>query len=141
MYLPLNRNGKFITCTIVDDDDWEKIKDYRWGVTTWGYVRAYRQVNGGQKAIYMHKLLLGIQDSDLQGDHINFDRLDNRKSNLRVATRSENRANRRTGWVKGISGYRGVTWYDPYKIWRVRVKVEKREIFTSVVHPIFEEDY
>ena len=55
----------------------------------------------------MHRFLLDAPVG-LVVDHINHDGLDNRRSNLRLATYAQNAANRRRG--KTNSGYKGVTW-------------------------------
>ncbi len=60
-------------------------------------------------------------------DHINGNRLDNRKCNLRLATRSQNLQNsrKRTGCS---SRFKGVNWLGQNKRWRARIKVFGKEI-------------
>lgn len=55
-------------------------------------------------------------------DHINHDTLDNRKSNLRVVTVSENQQNRKGSRAGSKSGVRGVSWDEKNKDWIVNVK-------------------
>jgi hypothetical protein len=66
----------------------------------------------------MHRLIMGFPQARV--DHINGDGLDNRLVNLRLATKSQNRANcpvRRDN----TSGYTGVTWHPVSGKWRSRI--------------------
>lgn len=72
-------------------------------------VSAHRDESGDVKTVKMHRLLLGLPDDDpRQGDHINRNPLDNRRSNLRPATVTQNAANRGHG-PGGTSRFRGVS--------------------------------
>lgn len=94
---------------IVDADEYEKLNHYTWHVSSHGY--ACRVEN--KKTIYMHQILNQTPEG-FQTDHINRNRLDNRKANLRTVTWSENQLNTglrvdsKTG-EKGISK-KGVKW-------------------------------
>ena len=59
-------------------------------------------------------------------DHINGKRADNRWSNLRSATRSQNCANARLKKLN-TSGFKGISWDRRRKKWRARIKVEYQE--------------
>lgn len=93
---------------LVDYDDFEKVKDFKWHKDNNGYAASYLYMGKGErKFINMHRLILNNPETGLRVDHINLDKLDNRKSNLRVATASEN------AWNTGIrstntTGYKGV---------------------------------
>ena len=92
---------------IVDPDDIVDISQYKWHITTKGYAARRRRVSEGGGIELLHRRILGIEGS-AQGDHINRDKLDNRRANLRTATGSQNQANR--GLDKSnTTGYRGVT--------------------------------
>jgi hypothetical protein len=91
-----------------DESDSDAIKGKKWCVYTYGrgkikkqYVTAYE--NG--ENIYMHRLLMDARQSE-QVDHINMNGLDNRRSNLRIATKSQNSANKPS--YGGSSKYKGV---------------------------------
>ena len=100
---------------IVDDEDYERLNKRKWyanghfGRPT--YAISSTKINGKQTLLRMHRVLLGLVDSKLYGEHKNGNGLDNRKSNLRIATSSQNQANR--GLPKNnTSGYKGVQ-YNP----------------------------
>ncbi len=104
--IPLTK-GKY---AIVDDDDYNVI-----GQVSWCYANVGYAVNS--KLGYMHRCIMKPAPG-LQVDHINHDKLDNRKSNLRVCTNAQNTANRPK--MKSKSGYKGI-WYwkarDKYKVY------------------------
>jgi hypothetical protein len=73
----------------------------------------------------MHRLIL-TAPSELQVDHINQNRLDNRRDNLRLATRSQNNAHRRM-MPSNSSGYRGVNRHKQQ--WEARIKYQNQRIY------------
>lgn len=58
-------------------------------------------------------------------DHINSNRIDNRFSNLRMATKSQNQHNRVIG-CDNTSGYKGVNWDSHSKKWRARIRYRRK---------------
>ena len=78
---------------------------------------------------YLHRVILErlLSRPLLKGevvDHINMNKLDNRRENLRVATRSQNQENR--GMPRNNkSGYKGVSWVKKDKKWTARIKHNK----------------
>lgn len=86
---------------LVDDEDYEKLSDVKWYLHEKGYA-----INSRSKR--MHRLVNGTPKGK-QTDHINGDKLDNRRSNLRTCD------NRRNHYNKGLrkdnkTGYKGVAW-------------------------------
>ena len=58
-------------------------------------------------------------------DHINGDKLDNRRANLRLANRSQNNANKPAR--KGLSSkYKGVSWDKNKEKWRAYIQINKK---------------
>lgn len=101
--IKIHNNKKECYATI-DDEDYDSIRQYRW-VLSRGYA-IYSGCEGGKKfTISMHRLIMNPKKHE-QIDHINRDRLDNRKSNLRICTHAQNCQN--TSRRGGRSGYRGV---------------------------------
>lgn len=91
--------------TIVDDEDYERIinSDYQWyAIHNRKTYYAYGHRNG--EYMLMHRFIMGAP-SNLEIDHINRNGLDNRRSNLRLATPSQNRCN---AIYPNKTGYRGV---------------------------------
>lgn len=123
--IPLTR-GKY---AIVDPEDYARLSRHKWYVhASWGtYYAAYsRCENGKQRHYYMHRIITGAAD-DMVVDHINGNGLDNRRANLRAATRVQNRWNRRKRRV-GSSRYKGVDRYAAKGKWRARISLDKKKI-------------
>lgn len=71
-----------------DIEDYEKIKPYTWSYDDRSYVVMYTQ----EKTKRMHRLIMNAKEDDIV-DHINHKCFDNRKSNLRIVTSSQNNMN------------------------------------------------
>lgn len=101
--IPLSQ-GKF---ALVDDDDFERVSKWKWSYfkAQDGCERAVR--NNGKTSVYLHRFLVE-PPKGYEVDHIDHDGLNNQKSNLRIATRSQNAANRRLQ-SNNTSGYIGVS--------------------------------
>jgi len=103
---------------LVDDADYERVSRFKWHAVKDG-CRSYAKAWWGQKKIQMHRLIMGFPDSFI--DHINHESLDNRRSNLRLCTSSQNMQNQLP--VRGSSSvYKGVTWQKRDKIWYGQIK-------------------
>ena len=104
---------------LVDDVDFEWLDQYKWfcDKTHSGY-RAMRHnptKNGKRKMVYMHREIMDAS-SGIQVDHINHSTLDNRRSNLRLCTNTENTRNGRKR-TNNTSGFKGVIWKKDHKKW------------------------
>lgn len=82
--------GRF---AIVDDADFELISSHKWYFDS-GYATRRIKTEKSNKAFRMHQQIIGLKDN-LVIDHLNGNGLDNRRNNLRFATRSENAHNRK----------------------------------------------
>lgn len=78
------KNGKGKFC-IVDDDIFDRYGELRWHLSDTGY--AVRRMN--HKTTRLHRLIMDCP-GELVIDHINGNKLDNRRSNLRICTQKEN---------------------------------------------------
>lgn len=78
-------------------------------------------------ALRLHRILLNAP-SGLEVDHINHDSLDNRRENLRLATRSENRQNLKHALRNNkSSGIRGISWHKHDKTWVVAITTQGKQ--------------
>lgn len=115
---------------IVDDEDFDYLNQWkwfaRWQESTQSFY-AVRSVNTGDQiyTIFMHRLIMEAPEGTKVDHRYPAETLNNRRSNLRMATKQENNRNRRTG-KNNTSGYKGVSWHSKLKTWRVRIKVESQ---------------
>ena len=112
---------------LVDDEDYVWLTERKWFTHSGGY--AVRNINTGTRRnagiSYMHRVILGVA-SGVQVDHINGNKLDNRRSNLRVCTTRENQQNRRSR--KGReTAYKGDRWDARRRRWNARITVNGKE--------------
>lgn len=124
--IPLSKEGKnrgkFVA--LVDDSDHEMLSRYNWSlfmVKTNNYARAI--IDG--KGVLMHRLILGLTDPKILGDHADTNGLNNQRSNLRIATRTQNGVNRK---ACGTSKYLGVH-LDKYKYWITQISINKKQTY------------
>ena len=96
----------------------------------WYFNKGYARTNisdgaGGQKNIKLHRLIMSAP-SGMEVDHINLNKLDNRRANLRIATASQNQRNR-GAYTTNTSGYKGVVWHKGANKWRARIVCEGKK--------------
>ncbi len=108
----------------VDDEDFERISMHKWCVSLNGTTQYATRWTTGNHAIRMHNEIMGRKGVD----HRNGDGLDNQKSNLRFATRSQNNSNRRR-FKNNTTGTKGVDFSKQWNKFRVRIQVDKKSIF------------
>jgi hypothetical protein len=103
-------NGGFVA--VVDEEDYEWLNKYTWKVANKfceanRYVITIVELDGKQKTILMHRMIMKPSDG-VYVDHINGNKLDNRRCNLRLCTIAENNLNKRGSSYKKSSKYKGV---------------------------------
>lgn len=104
-----------------DTEDYNKIKDYYWSYDKNGYV-----ISGCSGKIRFHRLVMNCPD-DMFVDHINHNKYDNRKSNLRIVTLSQNNMNKQIQ-SNNTSGVTGVAWLDKAQRWLAYIKKNRQTI-------------
>lgn len=114
---------------IVDVADYDWLSEFKWYAAFASNIQSFYAVRrSGHDRVYMHREILGLVGGDKRfGDHISGDTLDNRRSNLRVATHAENKRNQ-CKQKNNTSGYKGVCWYVNQG-WIARITVDNKRIF------------
>lgn len=93
---------------IVDEGDFEKLARWKWSIDGSGYPQRSTAIGGKRRPIRMHREILGLVGREM-ADHIDGNRLNNRRCNLRRCVPSQNLSNR--GKIRtNRSGYIGVSW-------------------------------
>lgn len=101
-----NRKKEIVAVTIVDDEDYDRLSEQSWYLHGTGYVSSTHR----GKFSLMQRMVLGLVPGDGKiADHINRDKLDNRRSNLRVAADFFESAQNRDRPPGKYSRFRGVT--------------------------------
>jgi len=112
--------------TLISLEDVERCSNLKWYLSGTLYVCS----GGKEKAIYLHKLIMnGSKDNYV--DHINHNKLDNRRLNLRICTNQQNAMNR----VKAIdntSGTTGVTWHKASDSWLAKIGCKHKCIHLGI---------
>jgi hypothetical protein len=112
-----------------DLEDYDKIKDYHWFIDPQGYVRT------SNPSRRMHRIILGLNDSNIMVDHIHHKKFDNRKSELRIATNSQNQMNRDIP-SQNKSGFRGVSWHKNKNAWIVQIGINGKLKYIGIFKDI-----
>jgi len=118
----------------IDDDDFEEVSRYRWHAhrvhahAPWYAVANLpRPRSTGRNSLRMHMLLMGEAPEGKTVDHRNGNGLDNRRSNLRWATVSEQRWNSGLS-RKNTSGFKGVSFDKSRGKYRAQIRVAERYV-------------
>lgn len=119
-----DRNGLIRAAALVDDEDFEWLNSVKWSLHCRGYAQHYPSPIGGKRlCVLMHRHILGLGLGDgLVADHINANRLDNRRENLRVGDYVLNAQNTLGRGDRG-GRYRGASWDKANQKWMAHAHV------------------
>jgi len=124
---------------MVDDDDFEELNKYKW-CASWDrdcfYVTRKVRINGKQKTLLMHRVIMNAQDGDII-DHIDRVPLNNQKSNLRLCSLSQNQHNRKIN-SNNSTGYKGIS--PSRKGYKAQIQLNGKKIYLGI-RPTAEEAY
>ena len=107
---------------LIDPEDAGLVGDRNWNLSGSGYAISNASKRKGTPYAYMHRLICDPADG-LVVDHINGDKLDNRRSNLRAVSQVINQANRHRVKRVSASGHRGVYWNRRDENWCAQIHV------------------
>ena len=116
---------------LIDDEDFEIVSKYKWYATWSPDTKSFyamtniRKLDGKQTTLQMHRIIMNAQKGQ-QVDHIHHNTLDNRKSEMRLCSGSQNQHNsgKRTN---NTSGFKGVSWHKATQKWYARIKLNGKE--------------
>lgn len=108
---------------IIDTEDARKISEYYWRIEKDGYVTGYCKGNRTN----VQRLIMNCPD-EMCVDHINRDKRDNRKENLRICTIAQNNMNHSAG-KNNKSGYVGVIWKRRYAKWEAYITLNRKTYY------------
>lgn len=111
-----------------DLEDYCLIKDYCWMEDKLGYVVSREFNNGKSKEIKFHRIVMNCDDSKIFIDHINHNKLDNKKVNLRKCTQQKNSQNRLLP-KNNTSGIMGVTYRKDTNKWRSMITCDGKRLY------------
>lgn len=122
-----NKNEKFC----IDREDFDKVKDYCWRIDiNAGYVIANSR-DGTNRIVWLHRMIMDINNDNIYVDHKNWDKTNNKKSNLRLATKSENNINIKRKF-NNTSGYTGVTFNKKSGKYIARISINGNRIYLGM---------
>lgn len=107
-----------------DLEDYNKIKEKCWSEDPSGYIYTHFPRD---KTIWLHRFIMS-PDDNLIVDHINHNRADNRRSNLRICSYSQNAMNKCIQ-KNNKSGYTGVLWIEKVHKWRAQIRKDGKNIY------------
>lgn len=109
-----DKQYNIIAKAIIDKEDIDKIKNIKWRLNCNGYV-----VNNSKVSIFLHRRIL---DTNELVDHKDGNRLNNRKNNLRIATKSQNQMN---------VNYKGIYLYNNDR-WLAKIKLNGKQVHIGI---------
>lgn len=122
---------------MVDDEDYPWLSEDDWRLQKDGYV--VRSVSMGKRGscrtIYLHRVVMNVPLA-VEIDHRKHNKLDNRKSQLRIASKSQNAQNSRKQKRHTSSRFKGVCWQHDSLKWRTYITVRRKRIHLG----LFEEE-
>jgi len=125
-YIPLTRNQ----IAVVDASDFEWLDQWNW-CAAWSdftksfYAQRYRGVS-------MAREILGCEKGE-DAEHWNGNTLDNRRQNLRKATRQQNCQNRKMR-SDSKCGFKGIRWHKADSNWQVRIQHQGKRLHGGSFH-------
>ena len=125
--IPLTQ-GQF---ALVDDEDYQELNRYKWSYSSGGYAIRSAPSGGGKIVLmYMQRIIAGTP-TGLETDHINGDKLNNLRANLRICTTAENGYNH--GSRRGsVSGLKGVTFHKRTGKFMARIGWQRKPIYIGL---------
>jgi hypothetical protein len=110
--------GKF---AMVSNQDYNQLSKFKWSYHGEGYAA---RDHGNGKTSLMHHMILTPAEG-FQIDHVDRNKLNNQRENLRYATRSQNSINSKIR-IDNKSGFKGVSWSMSKMKWMAQITRNKK---------------
>ena len=126
MYIKTNKDIDFL----IDDSDICLLDNRSWQINNCGYIENVRRINGKFVKTALHRLIMGVSDKKgVDVDHIDRNRLNNSRSNLRICTRRQNMYNKEKR-ADSLCKYKGITRLTQHKTpkWQARINLPDKRI-------------
>jgi len=119
-FMELKLNTRKVNYAIIDDEDYELVKHYRWHIGGGRQDRHYVVSKDSKgKQVNLHRLIMGNPTGIV--DHKDHNVLNNSKSNLRICTFAENIRNSRKLKKSAKSIYKGINFNKSVGRWRSKI--------------------
>lgn len=128
-----NFKGGISDWCVIDSDDYDKIKDYKWFKRNDGRVVAnVTSLNIGVSHLRIHNIIMNFNEDlkyEYEVDHIDCNTLNNKKSNLRIVTKSKNGMNRglQSNNLTGVCGVVSIK-HNNQSPWMPQIKINRKMI-------------
>ena len=109
---------------LVDSGDYNMLLKFKWYGSD-GYARCNMKKDGKWSSAFMHRVIMNTPKGGIT-DHINRNKLDNRRINLRICSNSDNLLNSSIR-KNNTSGAKGVRWHKKSKKWVVEVNINYKK--------------
>jgi hypothetical protein len=114
---------------IIDVEDWDKIKEYKWYVNYNPYTKSFYAITTNKQQIKLHRFIMDVSNPKIKVDHKDHNTLDNRKYNLRICDQSENLRNCRIS-KRNTSGYKGVSKTGDK--WKAQININNKRTYLGL---------
>ena len=108
---------------ICDATDYDIISQHTWYLANGYAATAIKGATGKYKILLLHRLLMKPR-ADMEVDHINGLRHDNRRCNMRIVTRSEN--------IQNMRSAKGYTWQKKVGKYQAKIKLNNKTIYLGL---------
>lgn len=141
---------------LIDDKDYNLFKKFNWSFISGGrlictrkelpsqykgkfitVVKKYKKSKYYYKSVLLHWMVVNKNIGSLEVDHINGNTLDNRRSNLRICSHSDNRKNNKI-YRNNTSGYPGISWLKRKKTWSSVIRVNNKKLWLGTFKNIID---
>lgn len=115
--------------TLVDEDDFKKYGHLKWCLSSKGYVtrKQWNKKIKVDEEIRMHRVILSAKKGTIV-DHVNRNKLDNRKSNLRLVSEHQSKWNVGIG-SRNKTGFKGVSFEKSRGVYRASIMLKGKQNF------------